>query len=512
MVGEKLSIFVLAAFAFALRIFLILRDSVPFAYDMGRDLLWAKDIAFYHIPTLIGPAASIWGVYFGPLWFYFIAIPFLITNGDPVSPVYLGAASIVICGILAYFLFNKYLKSFWALVLAIILLFSAVLVNISTFAFHANVLPVLTVIAIYFLYLAVIKNLIFLPAAFFAVSLMFHADPAPAVVFSFVPVFTFFYFKLYKSKDLIKNIIFSLFFYLLPFVPQIIFELRNNFIQTRALIAYFTGENPSLSGQLPLFERIANRIFIFFDFLNASFFGGNIALTLIIVPILIWGIFKFFKDAKDRKLRILFKINILSLGLFFLIFTFLITVEVKNWYLYPLTIFWAFLIICGLLGLTKRKAAVFLFMMIFLVLNITPFFQKERFIKSGSDPAQLVNQMEAINLIYEDSQKENFSVYTFTPSIYDHNYQYLFWREGVIKKRGLPSDFAYLPNQPDYVRNKNIYAKPSLFQSTIIYLIIENAAENEFYSKNNWLNNFEGFKIVWEKNINNAIVVQKRIQ
>lgn len=509
---KKILIFVLAILALGLRIFLIARDSVPFAYDMGRDLLWAKDIAFYHIPTLIGPAASIWGVYFGPLWFYFIAIPLFIGSGDPLSPVYLTSASIVACGILAYFLFNKYLKSFWALVLAIILFFSTVLINISTFAFHANVLPVLTVIAIYFLYLAVIKNPLFLSAAFFAVSLMFHADPAPAVVFSFIPVFTFFYFKLYKFKNLTKSVVLCLFSYLLPFVPQIIFELRNNFIQTRALIAYFTGENPSLSGQLPLFERIANRIFIFFDFLNASFFGGNIVLTLIIVPILIWGIFKFFKDAKDRNLRILFKINILSLGLFFVIFTFLITVEVKNWYLYPLTIFYAFLIIFGLLGLTRKKFYIAAFLVIFLILNISPFLKRERTLNSKSDPAQLVNQMKAVNLIYEDSQKENFSVYTFTPSIYDHNYQYLFWRQGIAEKKGLPSDFAYLPNQPDYVRNKNLYAKPSLFQSAIIYLIIENAQENEFYSKNNWLKNFEGFKIVWEKNINNAIVVQKRVQ
>ncbi|MEK9147136.1 MAG: hypothetical protein AAB639_02980, partial [Patescibacteria group bacterium] len=56
--------------AAVLRIYLIARDSVPFAYDMGRDLLWTKDIVFYQTPTLIGPAASIWGVYFGPLWFY----------------------------------------------------------------------------------------------------------------------------------------------------------------------------------------------------------------------------------------------------------------------------------------------------------------------------------------------------------------------------------------------------------------------------------------------------------
>ena len=150
-----------------------------------------------------------------------------------------------------------------------------------------------------------------------------------------------------------------------------------------------------------------------------------------------------------------------------------------------------------------------LFLAAYMLANILPFAKNARINASKSDPAQLANQMKAIDYIYEDKKENNFSAYVFTPSIYDHNYQYLFWWQGIALDRGLPADFAYLPNQPDYVRNKNVYKsrKPA---ADLVYLIIENAAENEFYTKNNWLKNFQDYQLVWEKDINNAIVLQKR--
>lgn len=506
---EKILLLVILLAAAALRVFIIVRDSVPFAYDMGRDLLWAKDITFYHIPTLIGPAASIWGIYFGPLWFYFLSVPLLISGGNPLSAVYLTALMIIFTGGLAYVLFRKYLTKLYALTLSIIILFSFTLINISTFAFHANVLPLLTLALIYFSFLAVVKNSLFISLAFLSSSLMFHADPAPAMVFSFIPLFFFILFKLYKRKDLIRVLVFSFLGYLTPFTFQILFELRNNFVETKSLVSYFRGENPSLSGQLPLFERITNRVSFYFEFFRTSFAGGSSIFAIIFLIFICWGIYKFLKTKNSQKLLILFKINAYSFLITFLIFTFLVTVEIKNWYLYGITILFVFLIVFALYGLRRFKFIRPLLLIIYLVLNVTPFFRSERPIRAKADPAQLSNQLQAIDLIYKDSNNLPFSVYTFTPSIYDHNWQYLFWWQGVKLGRGLPGDFAYLPNQPDYVRNKDVYSRKGEITSAI-YLIIENAKENEFYTKNNWFKNFDSFGIVWQKDINNAVTVQKR--
>lgn len=495
--------------AILLRVYLVLRDSVPFTYDMGRDLLWTKDIVFYLTPTLIGPAASIWGVYFGPFWYYFLALPLLISGGNPVSAVYATAISVVSSGTLAYIFFKNHLGKFFAFILSVIILFNSNLINISTFAFHANLLPLLTILMIYFCYLSVIKNPIYIALAFLAASLMFSADPAPAVVFSFVPVIVFLYFKLYKSTNLVKIFLLSFLAYVIPFIPQIIFELRNNFVQTKSLISYFLGSNPSLSGHLPFFARIANRQEVFLDFFSSNFTGSNKTLAVLLIFAVSTGIYKFSKINVNPKIKILFKINLLCLLASFLIFTILFTVEVKNWYLFGLGIPAAFLITFSLYAIRHNKLLIYLFLIFYLVINLSHFFTYEKKYLWNKDPAQLVNQINAIDTIYSDAKDTNFSVYIFTPPIYDLNYQYLFWWQGIRLKKGLPSEFAYLPGQPDYVRNKKNYQDNPIMEKTI-YLIIENSQENVNYSKKEWLNKFKSYKIIWEKNINNAVKLQKR--
>ncbi len=503
-------ILVLIAAVF-LRIYFVLRDSVPFAYDMGRDLLWVKDISFYHIPTLIGPAASIWGVYFGPLWFYFLSIPLLITGGHPLSAVFLTASTIILTGALAYFLFFKYLGKHLSVILAIIILFSATLINIATFAFHANLLPLLTLLTIYFSFLAIVENPIYISLSFFFVSLMFHADPAPAIVFTAIPLLIFIYFKLFTSKHVFKVLILSATLYILPFIPQIIFELRNDFIQTRSLIAYFHGDNPSLSGQLPIFERIGNRFDIFWNVLKDDFAGGNLYGAFFLLLLTVFSIM-LLRSEKNKKIIIINKIAILSFALVFLIFTFIVTVEVKGWYLYGLTILFAFPVTYSVYSLGKRyKLFPYFFLITYVFLNTLPFFRQERVNSLKKDPSMLSNQMEVISLIYKDAQNIPFSVYTFTPAIYDYHYQYLFWWQGFIKNKGLPQEFAYLPDKPQYVRNKNQYHSQRE-KENIIYLIIEDSKENEFYTKEGWLTNFSDYQTLWEKDINDAILVQKRIK
>lgn len=511
-VKEKFFLASIVLLATFVRIYLIFRHSVPFAYDMGRDLLWAKDIVFYQTPTLIGPAASIWGVYFGPLWFYFLSVPLVVSNGHPLSAVLATCATTIATGVLAFFLFKKYLGALYALVLSTLILFNGILVNISTFAFHANVLPFLTLLMIYFCFLAVIKNPIFLSLAFLSVSLMFHADPAPAVVNTIVPIAVLMVFKIYKSKIFKKTLLYSLVGYLAPFIPQIIFEARNNFIQTKSLIAYFKGENPSLSGQLPFFERLVNRVDVFSEFFRSSIAGGNTLVAIAFGAFLVFGLYQFLKNNRQKHLSILLAINITSLLAAIFILTFLVTIEIKNWYLYGLPVVLAFLLAFAAIGLSRIRFVLPLFLTVFLIVNILPFLKDERTAAARADPANLANQLEAITTIYNDTAQnpgEAFSIYIFTPAIYDHHYQYLLWWQGIREKRGLPADFAYLPKQPDYVRNKNFYA-PNAETSDNIYLIIENASENEFYTRKNWLKNFKDYQVVWQKDINNALILEKR--
>lgn len=495
--------------ALILRVFLIWPNSVAFASDMGRDLLWTKDIAFYHTPTLIGPAASIWGVYFQPFWYYFLSLPLLITNGNPVSAVYATSFAIIGTGILGYLFFRNQLGKINAFIFAIAVMFCGELVNISTFAFHANMLPVLTLLVIYFCFLAVIKNTYFLVFSALFSSLMFSADPAPAVVIFPLPILVFLIFKLYKRPEKIKTFIFYVFSYTLPFTPQIIFELRNNFIETHSLINYFLGKNPSLSGHLPFFQRIPDRTLLLLNFLQNNFAGQSTVVAVVLLTFILIGNYLFIKNNKNQKISVLYKINIIALLTTIFIYTFLITVEIKNWYLEGLTVNIVFLITFAVMGSKLKKRLVPIFLTIYLMINLSPFLKTSRLEQLKNDPALLSNQLTAINQIYQDKEKQ-FSVYVYTPSIYDLNYQYLFWWQGIRQKRGLPDDFAYLPYKPSYVRNKDVYFQAK--NTDVIYLIIENAAENEFYTSKSWKTNFNDYKIAWSRKINEAIILEKRIK
>ena len=49
-------------------------------------------------------------------------------------------------------------------------------------------------------------------------------------------------------------------------------------------------------------------------------------------------------------------------------------------------------------------------------------------------------------------------MYTYLPSIYDYPYQYLFWWYGLKEYDFLPIDYAYAPDKPEYISNKESFS------------------------------------------------------
>ena len=276
----------------------------------------------------------------------------------------------------------------------------------------------------------------------------------------------------------------------------------------RSLVSYFSGNNPSLSGQLPLVPRIINRIIIFYNFFKFSFSPQSNPIALFLLGATFYGTINFLKNAKDKTAKLVLAINIYSLIIIFCVYTIFVTVEVKVWYLYGLTTTLTFLLAFTLYSVHKYKI-----LQIFIISAITFLctynFLSAKVSVSKKDPVLFSNQQEAIDKIYEDAGRNTFSVYVFTPTIYDYSYQYLFWWQAVKLNKGLPQEFSYLPRVPSYVRNKQVYETRPASESKITYLIMENSQENEFYKKSDWTQNFNDKKAIWTKNINDAITIKK---
>src|SRR5260370_13131384 len=58
-----------------------------FHIDSARDMLDVREMVVLHHLRLIGPTAGIEGLFTGPGWYYFLAVPFILTGGNPYASV-----------------------------------------------------------------------------------------------------------------------------------------------------------------------------------------------------------------------------------------------------------------------------------------------------------------------------------------------------------------------------------------------------------------------------------------
>jgi hypothetical protein len=474
----------------------IISGNFAFVFDMGRDQLWTRNMVELKRPTLIGPWGSIAGVFFGPLWFYLLSIPYLIFNGDPRAAVLLPLASNLAAMIIGWKVLRKYNHPQAADLFAVLFGVSPAIVSLSSFAFHANLLPLATLlffIGLFNYHQQPINNnrrlLLGLPLSALMASFSFHLEPAAGVMLTgFMAVLILInmrQMKIFQSFKSLKNILIAMILFMLPFAPQFIFELRHNFIQTKSLMAYFSGENTSLGGILPLSERIVER---------GVKLGGTLTYSLFIVDSNFWkiiflGLFILVLLAL-AKLKKKFKtdgftVYCLLFTFYFILFhylayTFLFPAELKGWYLYgfaPLFILSMSLILENIKSRSKLLSVpVTVFTVTLVILSVNPiqrFFEK----KDPMPPETLGAQMEVVDWIYKDavSNALPFAVYTYTPPVYDYHYEYLLWWKGTRKYNLLPAEFSYRPGETSYSQYKTEFIskqwKPE--DAKLIYLIIE---------------------------------------
>lgn len=511
-----ISLFITISFiGLTIAILPILYGFFAITFDQGRDFIWVSNQVALRKPSLIGPWGSLTGVFFGPLWFWILGFGKLLFGGNPLVFTLINFGIVYSALFLAFILFRKKPKIF-LLFLSIIGFSSVQLRSISGFAFSQHLLPILTFGFIFSLteFLRKEKKEC-LYIGLFLISLMFHAEP-PTCIFS-LPFLIYVFIKTKNKKIYLdfKTIIFCVTSFLTPFLPLIVFDLRNNFLQFNSIIKYVSGENQSLGDILPFSQRLVNRVQIFFSYFRSSTFDNN----LLAIFILITAIFINFK-MKDKSILKDFFINsfyyIISLLLVFIIFP----PELKGFYLDGIIVLFIFWISYFLLNLWKSKFKVLaiLISVLIFVINISPLkFINE--LKNGFGDRKnggsiYINQKEVLDWIYTKNGNEGFKVYTYVTAVYDYNYQYMFFSYGLNKYGYLPEDFSYLPNQPEYVQNKSLliekYGNKIKDSDGLVFLIIE----KDDYKKlsKEWLKNFpeDKYELIEEKIFDDKTRVQKR--
>lgn len=402
---------------------------VTFLGDQGRDAIVIKRIlTFEHFPA-IGAPTSLGQVYLGPFYYYFIASWLLLFNFQPVGLAFGVAFFSSLYLLINYFIVKELFDKKIALISTILLSFSSVLIDFSRYSWNPNLLPLFTLLTVYF----VIKSLQTNKWYYFALSgafISFCIQLHYLALFLIPPIGLLFLSSLYKkpAKQFIRRFIY-LFICLFSFVifssPLIIFDLRHNFLNSKLLLALFQSSGTS-------FITKVNSFFDSFYFLNLYSF--NIDLNKIFVYFLMLFLF-----------MILLSLIVKKSHLKTFLFIFLLTIIGMSLYsgpkhphyfgiLYPLY----FIVISNFLSFPKEsrweKYLTIIFIVGFIFLN----FQKYPYFRNPSNN-QIALAKNIAQKIFDNVNKEKFTVTALPEKYSDSTYRYFLelWNKRAIEKDSL---------------------------------------------------------------------------
>jgi len=333
----------------------------------------------------------------------------------------------------------------------------------------------------------------------FLIGCLFHFEAI--IGFFWLPIFLVCVLIFKKTRLVLKNKRAFLAF-LIPFVPQIIFEFRHQFLQTKAVLTLITGGGSSLTPALGgLYFRFFDRLRIFGEvFIQET--GGNLIFALLfLVSIGFWmARLLVSKEPKGEKYYLAF-LTLITLLLVFLGFV-IYPYALWPWYLGAVNALMTTLIglaIYFLFTLGRKYSFLsFSLLIIFLFLNLIQYFPLSLAQSSSFDTANLKTRLMVVDLIYNNAEGKGMKIFTFAPYVYDYPYQYLIWWRAKTKYQYLPEEYSYLSDQPQYVPSKNEADQliPSK-KSECDYLIIEpfESQEKWFWD---WRYRFPEAKKVWQ--------------
>lgn len=473
-----------------LKLIPVLNNNFPFTMDQARDMLDIRAIVELRKPALIGPTTSINGVFLGPFYYYFNLLPYVLSDGDPAALTYWNIFWYMLGGAGLFLFFYKKDLTF-GLLSSIIFLMAPEFFYSSRFFWSANPMPYLT--TFYFLSILYFlrKPRIVSGALIGLISgLAMQVEAAFGVLF-----FPFFLLLGVIRKIGIKNLFASLTLFSLTLIPQVLFEIRHDFIMTRTFFGEVGGKSQILGEKLTLPQIFLNHMQSYLDFSSGFFeIPKVLSITLILVSISYLSLLHWRKKINNEEKNIFF----LSISFIIFSFTFymLYSYPLKGWYLLGLRIPYLFLITLFLNHIIKSRFMLFKYALILLLGSsfFLTFIDQSKFIPKSqadrsTDKSTLRNEIEAIDWVYQKAQGSGFKAYNYIPSVYDFPYQYLYWWHGGKKYGYHPEVLTYLDNVPEYIKDNDKFLNlKKTSENPGIFLIYEpDEAQERLLA---WLGNF----------------------
>jgi len=432
----KITLIFILVLSFFLRVYNF-KSFYVFSHDQDLASWIVKDIVENRHTRLVGQETSSQGVLIGSL-FYFLQVPFyLLSSMNPLGAVFLP----IILGVFAtysiFYVFSKISNPKIGLIGAFIYSASALIVFIDREV--APTMPVMlwTVWYLYSLFLTFkgeqLKGFILWA---FLMGLVWHLNMALIILSPLILVALLFS----KKKIEFKSFLLGLVVLFITSLPLMVFEIRHNFSQTKAIYASLTTEKDleveTSRGFLKLDRvmQLVNKNSIGL-FSKNNFVRPSTVFTLLMVVM--------FYFIKTKKINSFFgTVFILWMGLYVGFFT-LNSLNPSEYYFNGMNIVFVFIASLGLseLGRTNYGNKLFYFLVVlFLLNNVSHIFNY------NTDKKGYVEKIELIKHIKTDSLMHNYpciSVSYITSPGYELGYRYLFYIEDMHVNKPISKSPVY---------------------------------------------------------------------
>jgi hypothetical protein len=459
-----------------------------FGFDQGKHWLAAKSIVIDYFFPLIGDEVGGGGGFFqGPGWYYLLAIPFFLFQGDPYGQLFL-MFCIGLCTVFfSYYIFSLRFGRIAGFCISFLIAISPAIAIQSRFAWPPFVIPLITVFYIDALYGVFQGNRRSWFLLFFLLGLMTHFEIAIAATLGVATCIMLLITKQIRLRFLKMSIIGAL----IPLFPMMIFDLRHQFLNLKGIWRMLTTTSTE-SQQIPLSKLFYDHIPVFYENLFGAFPYFSYRMLLPILCAIVLAIIVF--DKKLKKDYKLFLICLFSIPcLIYLIFLFYKSM-LWGWWLLELPII--YIVFVGLLSsyLFKRNIIGKIFIILFFAIlvrstipDILQTWKKDYNDFGGTQ--KIKGRTEAVETIYQDAGGAPFGVLVFTPPVYTYPYDYLFWWIGTKK-------YNYVP----YKEKRGMF-----------YLLIEPDAEKP-WSYKGWLETVvKDGTVIFSRELPSGFILEKRM-
>ncbi len=248
------------------------------ASDHARDLIVSIYALNNHLIPLIGPFSSAGQFVYGPQWYWIISLFVFLSPNLLIGPWIMQTILYVFAVYIMFLIGKEIINEKFGLIMAFLTAISTQQIMHSTNLVSPSMAGFFAIISVYFFIRSVKYSKgfdLFLLGFFIANAVNIHFQ-AIGLLF-LIPVGFLF------SKRKLKQLVFLILGFLIPFIPLLIFDLKTNFFESRNMLDYY------LYGQNRIYvpNRWLTYVGIFWPKTWSEVIGGHVIISYLLIALLV---------------------------------------------------------------------------------------------------------------------------------------------------------------------------------------------------------------------------------